>query len=109
MSFTAIDRERVRSASFATLAALKSAASLLGAVTATAVGGVVAVVAGMQIRRPDAVLLQNAFDRAALQAPLPTTVLDEKDFYLAVMALGAVILIGGLFSIQNWWRAIVAK
>ena len=106
MSFTAIDRERVRGAWLASVNVLNSAANLLGAAAVAGVGGLMISISVSMVRRPDAALLQQAMEKAAHSPPSP---LEERDIYLGFMLAGAVILIMGLRAIEKWWRGTSPK
>jgi hypothetical protein len=110
MSYTAIDRKRVRAVrqqiSDRVLAAApvvwriaKSAAAIAGATALAAAGGAMAIFGFIEARKPDEVLL-----RAAIKAVAPPSANDERDLFLGILIVGVTLAIIGVGAIGNWWK-----
>jgi hypothetical protein len=83
----------------------KRACDLAGAVMTTAFGAGVGVIAGLQLRLPDAALTQSA----KTGCYLPMSAGDRRDLDLWMLGIGVGIFMWGARDVELWFRRALHK
>ena len=113
MSGIAIDRARLqrvrdsaRVAGRVAVAVVKSAGHFLGASAFITGSGFTAYHFLSVARQPDAVLLNQAIERARAAAAVHPSALAERDTALLVLALAIFFVGAGIWCLVDWWKAL---
>lgn len=98
-----------RKVALATWALVKSAGNLAGAAALVALGGVIGFNCLSGIRLPDSVLLQKAIEAATRHVAATPSAMSERDEYLIGLGFAAMLLLGGIGWLANWWNHPLGK
>ena len=80
----------------------KRGLALLGAFLLAVLGVATGYGGAMVARQPDAVLMQIA---TGTHDASPPSVSDERDVYLAMLGVGVVLTMWGLYYVRAWFHA----